>query len=323
MGFPRVVGRGMNIWNGIESFPDGERAVVGTIGNYDGVHLGHQTILGRVIEQARSLDAPSLLITFSPHPLSVVAPDRNPKRLQNRGQKLESLRRTGLSDVLILEFTPELAALDGEHFFDQLLSDRVHFAALYVGENFRFGRQRTGDLDLLRRIGDRHGFDVHGVAPVVGNGDVISSTAIRRALAEGDVTRAARMLGRPYVVAGEVGRGDGRGQSLDCPTANVEVDNEVLPRPGVYVTETRVIAGRFASVTNIGVRPTFGGEQVTIETHLLGFQEDIYHERIEVRFLDRLRDEVRFDDASGLADQMARDRAAALAFFQNRPLGAP
>jgi riboflavin kinase/FMN adenylyltransferase len=313
----------MNIWNGIEAYPDGEPAVVGTIGNYDGVHLGHRSILRRVVEQAHALDAPSLLITFSPHPLSVVAPDRKPKRLQNRGQKLESLRRTGLSDLLILEFTPALAELNGERFFDQLLADRVRFASLYVGENFRFGRGREGTMELLRRIGSRHGFEVHGVAPVVGNGDVISSTAIRRALAEGDVTRAARMLGRPYLVEGEVTRGDGRGRSLDCPTANVEVANEVLPQPGVYVTETRVIAGRFPSVTNVGVRPTFGGEQVTVETHLLGFSDDIYHERIEVRFLERLRDEMRFEDAAALADQMARDRAAAVAFFQNRPLGTP
>jgi riboflavin kinase/FMN adenylyltransferase len=276
-----------------------------------------------VVVEARARGAASLLITFSPHPLSVVAPDRKPKQLQNRGQKLETLRRSGLSDVLILDFNAELAALDGEQFFGQLLADRVAFLSIHVGENFRFGNGRAGDLTLMREIGSHHGFEVHGVAPVVANGHVISSTAIRRALADGDVALTRRMLGRPYVVSGEVVRGDGRGRSLDCPTANVGLHNEVLPQPGVYVTETMVIAGRFPSVTNVGVRPTFGGQSATVETHLLEFNDDLYHERIEVHFLERLRDEVEFDDAAMLADQMARDRAAAVAFFQNQPLGKP
>jgi riboflavin kinase/FMN adenylyltransferase len=313
----------MNIWNGIDSYPADAPAAVATIGNYDGVHLGHGSILRRVLEQARSLGAPSLVITFAPHPLSVIAPERKPKQLQNRGQKLESLRQSGLSDVLILDFTADLAQLDGEAFFGQLLADRVRFAAVHVGENFAFGHDRRGNLKLLAEIGARCGFEVHGVAPVKGNGQVISSTAIRRALADGDVTLARRMLGRPYVVAGEVVRGDARGRSLSCPTANVELHNEVLPRPGVYVTETMVIAGRFASVTNVGERPTFGGTGITLETHLLDFSDDLYGERIEVHFLARLRDETRFDDAAGLADQMARDRAAAVSFFQNQPLGTP
>jgi riboflavin kinase/FMN adenylyltransferase len=313
----------MNIWNGIDSYPDDARAAVGTIGNYDGVHLGHQAILRHVVVEARARGAVSLLITFSPHPLSVIAPDRKPKQLQNRGQKLEALRQAGFSDVLILDFNAELAALDGEQFFGQLLAGRVPFLSIHVGENFRFGNRREGDLTLLREIGARHGFEVHGVEPVKANGHVISSTAIRRALADGDVGLSRRMLGRPHVVSGEVVHGDGRGRSLDCPTANVELDNEVLPRSGVYVTETMVIAGRFPSVTNVGVRPTFGGEGVTVETHLLGFSDDLYHERIEVHFLERLRDEVEFDDAAALAEQMARDRAAAVAFFQNQPLGKP
>lgn len=313
----------MNIWNGLDSYPEDAPPAVCTIGNYDGVHLGHQAILQRVTDEARSLGVPSLLITFSPHPLSVVAPERRPKRLQNRGQKLESLRRTGLSDVLILKFDAEMARLDGKQFFGQLLADRVRLRSVHVGDNFRFGHRREGDLELLRAIGAGHGFDVHVVPPVVRNGETISSTAIRQALAEGDVARARRMLGRPHVVAGEVIRGDGRGRSLGCPTANIELYNEVLPRAGVYVTETMVIAGRFASVTNVGVRPTFGGESVRVETHLLDFADDLYEERIEVHFLERLRDEMRFDDAEGLAGQLARDRAAALAYFQNQPLRVP
>ena len=146
---------------------------------------------------------------------------------------------------------------------------------------------------------------------------------IRTALSVGDVVLAQRMLGRPYAIAGEVIHGDGRGRTLDCPTANIESENDVMVRPGVYVTETMVIAGRFPSVTNVGVRPTFDGRSLTVETHLLGFSEDLYHESIEVHFLERLRDEVRFDDSSALADQLARDRAAADAYFQNQSLGTP
>ncbi len=313
----------MNVWNGIGSYPADAHAAVATIGNYDGVHLGHRAILRRVIDQAHAEGAPSLLITFSPHPLSVVAPDHDLELLQNRGQKLESLRQTGLSDVLIIEFDAHVAELSGEEFFARILADRLRFSAIHVGENFRFGHRREGNLALLRRIGARLGFEVHGVPAVQIDGGVISSTAIRAALAAGDVVAARRMLGRPYVVAGEVVRGDGRGRSLGCPTANLAPDNQVLPRPGVYVTETMVIAGRFPSVTNVGLRPTFGGDTLTVETHLLEFGEDLYHERLEVHFLDRLRDEQRFESASALANQIARDCAAAVAYFHNLPLGTP
>ena len=310
----------MNVWNGIESHPVNAGSIVATIGNYDGVHLGHQAILHGVVEDARARGARSFLITFDPHPVAVVAPQRGQQLLQTRGQKLESLQATGLTDTLILKFNTELAALTGEQFFDQLLGERVALSALHVGENFRFGQGRRGDLELLRRIGSRRGFEVHGVAPVLAEGQVISSTAIRRALAAGDVKHACNMLGRPYAVVGEVVPGAGRGRSLNCPTANLELENEVQAKSGVYVTEARVIATRFPSVSNVGVRPTFDGDTTTVETHLLDFHEDLYRERLELRFLERLRDEIRFDSAEDLADQLSRDRAAATAFFQHQPI---
>jgi riboflavin kinase/FMN adenylyltransferase len=309
----------MNIWNGIECYPHDAGHVVATIGNYDGVHLGHRAILDRVVQTARARGLRSLLVSFSPHPLAVIAPERRPRLLQTRGQKLESLQQLGLSDLLILEFTPELAALTAQEFFDRILD--VAFTAVVVGDNFRFGHRRHGDLELLRRIGHARGFEVHGVPPLRADGAVISSSAIREALDAGDVERAARWLGRPYAVAGEVVHGDGRGRELGCPTANLELENEVVPARGVYVTETLALAGRFPSVTNVGVRPTFGGEALTVETHLLGFDDDLYHERVGLRFLARLRDERRFPGSAALADQIARDRAAAEAYFQNRPFG--
>jgi riboflavin kinase/FMN adenylyltransferase len=215
-----------------------------------------------------------------------------------------------------------LAGLDGEQFFGGLLADRVPLAAIHVGENFGFGKGRRGNGALLREIGARRGFEVHEVPPVEIDGRTISSTAVRAALALGDVASARRMLGRSHVVAGEVVRGDGRGRELHCPTANLELENEVLPKNGVYVTETMVLASRFPSVTNIGVRPTFGGKTVKVESHLLGYQADLYHERMEVHFFERLRDEMQFEGPTALADQLARDRAAATSYFENQPLGA-
>ena len=312
----------MNIWNGIGAYPEEARRVVASIGNYDGVHLGHQAILRLVVDDARRRGLPAMLITFDPHPASVLAPERRPRLLQTRRQKLDRLQDTGLTDLLLLEFNEDLAALSGEQFFDGLLSPRLSVATIHVGENFRFGRARAGDLDLLRRIGVRLGFDVNGVAPVLLDETTISSSAIRTAIAEGNVELACKMLGRPFSILGEVIRGDGRGHSLQCPTANLEYDNELVPRPGVYVTESVVLASRCPSLTNVGYRPTVGGAALTVETHILDFEEEIYGERLEVRFLAHLRDEVRFDDLSDLADQLARDRAAAESYFQHQRLRA-
>jgi riboflavin kinase/FMN adenylyltransferase len=316
----------MNVWNGIGSYPQGRGPVVASIGNYDGVHLGHQSILRNVVGEARRTGKHSLLISFEPHPMTVVAPERRPQLLQNRGQKLESLEATGLDAVLLLDFTPAVAALSGEAFFAELLADRVEFASIHVGWNFRFGHQRSGDHELLGRIGDERGFGVTAVAPIAIDGRTVSSSAIREAVATGDVACARRMLGRPFTLQGEIIRGRGVGAELDFPTANLSVNNELLPSNGVYITETLVQASRFPSVTNVGVRPTFGGKTVSVEAHLLEFDGDLYNERVELRFLDRIRDEISFDGPIELADQIARDRAAAESFFRNlqiRPDSAP
>jgi len=312
----------MRIWNGIDRYLDGPSHVVASVGNYDGVHLGHREILRRIVEDAQRRDLASLLITFDPHPAVVVAPDRRPRHLQTRRQKLDSLAATGLTDLLVLGFTPELAALDGEAFFASVLEPRIRFAAIHVGDNFRFGRERSGDVETLIRIGKRLGFEVEGVPAVVIDGKTVSSTAIRRAVEAGKVEEARRMLGRPFAALGEVVPGEGRGAELQFPTANVAVENEMIPAAGVYVTETVALASRFPSVTNVGTRPTFGGKELTIESHLLDFDGDLYTERVEIRFLARIRDEMRFASAVELGDQIARDRAAAEGYFENMQLGA-
>jgi riboflavin kinase/FMN adenylyltransferase len=192
--------------------------------------------------------------------------------------------------------------------------------ALLVGSDFRFGQGRRGDVAQARRIGQREGFVVHEVPPVTVAGRTVSSSAIREAVAAGDAALAWHMLGRPFAVSGEVVEGSGRATGMQFPTANLRVENELLPRRGVYVTETVALAARHPSITNVGVRPTFGGDQLIVETHLLDFEGDLYGERVEVRFLARVRDEMRFASAFELADQIARDRAAALSYFQNLPL---
>ncbi len=309
----------MRIWNGVATYPDAD-PVVASIGNYDGVHLGHQAILERVIDAAQAKGSRSLLITFAPHPLEVVAPERRPRLLHNRRQKLERLEQTGLTDLLLIDFTEEMAALSGEQFFEQVLADRVRFSEIHVGESFRFGRDRSGDVSVLSEIGTRRGFAVQGIPAVQVDGTTVSSTAIRRALLAGNVETARKMLGNPYSVAGEVVHGDGRGRSIQFPTANIELENELVPAAGVYITETSALASRFASVTNVGVRPTFGGDHLIVETHLLDFDEDLYDERLKVRFLARLRKEAQFANVGELADQIARDCAAAQAFFDNQRL---
>ncbi len=306
----------MIVWYGIERFPAGAPPVVATIGNYDGVHLGHRAILASVVSSARGLGARSLLITFEPHPLAVVAPSRRPKLLQTRRQKLDSLEDAGLDGVLVLRFDRGLAALTGAQFFESFLRGHVSPRAIHVGDSFRFGHDRAGDVSLLRRLGGELGFEVVGVPPVIVDDEVVSSSAIRRAVEQGEVERARRMLGRPFALTGEVVGGEGRGRTLDFPTANLDVENEMVPLRGVYVTEALVLSSRFGSVTNVGVRPTFGGDALVVETHLIDFDDDLYGERIEIRFLARLRDERRFAGPAELADQIARDRAAATAYFE-------
>jgi riboflavin kinase/FMN adenylyltransferase len=301
----------------MESLPGDMPPVVASIGKCDGVHLGHQEILRRVVAEAREATRPALLISFDPHPTAVVAPDRMPRLIQTRRQKLDCLEQTGLTDFLILAFDERMATLDGESFFREILSSKLTFASLFVGPDFRFGRDRAGDLTLLREIGGRDGFEVHEVEPVVLDGEVVSSSAIRKAVESGDVERARKMLGRPFALSGEIVEGTGRGRELLFPTANLRVENELLPLSGVYVTETVALAGRHPSITNVGVRPTFSGRELTVESHLLEFDDDLYTERVEVRFLARVRDEMRFESPLELADQIARDRAAAMSFFQN------
>jgi riboflavin kinase/FMN adenylyltransferase len=303
------------VWHGLERCPPGTPAAL-ALGNFDGVHLGHQAVLDQVRTAARAGSARAVLVTFEPHPAEVLAPERRPRLLQTRRQKLAALEEAGVDAVLVLPFDLALAALSAEEFLERLCT-ALRVRSIHVGTGFRFGRGRQGDVALLRTIGARRGFSVEEVPPVERDGERVSSSRIREAVQAGGVELARRLLGRPYALEGRVVRGEGRGAALAFPTANLAVENELPPLRGVYVTETVALALRWPSVTNVGVRPTFGGSRLTVESHLIDYGGDLYGERVEARFLARLRDERRFADAASLADQIARDRAAAVAWFQS------
>jgi riboflavin kinase/FMN adenylyltransferase len=305
----------MQVFKGIETYT-GKQPVVATIGNYDGVHLGHLAILQQVVEEASRRQTPSLLITFRPHPMSIVAPSRELRLLQTSDQQIANLELTGLDRVLLVEFTPQLAQLDGRQFFCQFLMDRINFASIHVGPDFRFGHKREGDQQLLERLGAEHDFEVHGVPAFLADDQTVSSSTIRKLVLGGDVARATRLLGRPFELTGAVIRGDDRGNSLKFPTANLAVENGIIPSTGVYVTQTSSSSGNHQSITNVGYRPTFDGRGLRVETHVLDFNGNLYDTRISVRFLERIRDEVRFSSAGELTAQITSDRTFALDYFK-------
>lgn len=306
----------MEIYHGLERVPDRMDAAVATIGNYDGIHLGHRAVLDTVRDDAKRVGGPSLVITFDPHPVAVVRPEAAPALLCTRRQKIDRLTELGLDAVLFLAFDEATAALDGREWLERELLPDLPLKAVHVGANFRFGRGRRGDLHLLRAVGADAGFEVVGHPAVEADGEPISSSRIRTAVREGRVADAARWLGRAFALDGTVVRGAGRGRELEFPTANLDVHNELLPARGVYVTETRALGRRWPSITNVGVRPTFDGRATVVETHCLDAEIDLYDERLEVAFLENLRAERRFPDAGALVAQIRADRDAALAWFR-------
>jgi riboflavin kinase / FMN adenylyltransferase len=285
-----------------------------TVGNFDGVHRGHQALVSAVVRAARAAGGTALALTFDPHPSRVLSPDRAPAALMTLEQKAEVLGSLGLDQVVALAFTAETAAAPPEEFAREVLHDVLGARTVVVGSNFRFGRGRAGDLALLQELGGSLGFRVEGVAPVLHEGAPISSTRIREALARGAVGAAAELLGRAYFVDGVVGRGDGRGRTLGIPTANLEPVNEILPGRGVYVGQATVGGGCWGAVVNVGKRPTFGGTRTTLEAHLLGFDGDLYGRPLRLGFRERLREERTFPGPEALVAQIREDveRARAL-----------
>jgi riboflavin kinase/FMN adenylyltransferase len=294
-----------------------KRGSVLAIGNFDGIHLGHQAILRAVEQRAIETGCVATALTFDPSPRRVLKPEAAPQRVSSNVQRMDWFGVVGLESAVVMPFTLELARLSPQDFVDQILVRDLQVRAVLVGENFHFGHRQAGDVKLLRELGMRLGFDVVVIPPVTYRGEIVSSTLIRNAIADGDVSYAARLLGRPFVLTGEVVKGAGIGRRFTFPTLNLVPEQEMLPAQGVYVTRTRLDGESKTrrSVTNIGIRPTFNGSGVTVETHLLNFSEEISPKRIEVHFWKRLRTEKKFSGPDELRAQIAKDIANADRFF--------
>jgi riboflavin kinase/FMN adenylyltransferase len=289
-----------------------------TIGNFDGVHAGHQHIMRGVTQMARDHGWKHAVLTFEPHPAKLVAPSRAPKLLTTLDQRCELMEAQGIEHILILPFTPDVAKLTPEEFVQQILVDKLRTRAVLVGDNFRFGNRAAGDASVLKELGAKYGFVTEVVGAVSIRGQIVSSTGIRRRVESGGVSKVCRMLGRSYSLEGRVVHGHGIGAKRTVPTLNLETGAEVLPATGVYITRTHDLSEKrqWPSITNIGYRPTFGGNDLSIETFLLSPLEGATPDEIKVEFLRRVRDERKFETPEALKAQILRDVGSAQAYFR-------
>lgn len=307
----------MRRWYGLDEVPrDWGRSVV-TIGVFDGVHRGHQKVIGRAAELAAELGLPCVVITFDPHPDEVVRPGSHPPLLSSSARRPELLAEVGADAIMVVPFTLELSRMGPDEFVQSVLVDRLHAARVIVGEDFRFGHRAKGDVALLRELGEKYDFIAEGV-PLVADGDTISSTAIRARLAEGAVEDAAHLLGRPHRVEGVVVRGHQRGRALGFPTANVEsLSHTAIPADGVYAgflvcDSERYPDSRWPAAISVGTNPTFEGVTRTVEAYALDRDDlDLYGEHVAVDFAGRIRGMVKFDSVEDLIAEMRRDVARA------------
>jgi len=293
------------------------RPTVLTLGVFDGLHLGHQLIMKTVAERAREVGSVPTVITFDPHPRAVLHPESAPPLLQTFDQKIEAFGVLGIEQTIIVRFTQEFASIRAADFLRNVVMERLQAKEVYLGKGFAFGHNREGNIELLKKLGSELGFVAGEVPEVRLRGRRVSSSKIRELLASGNVNLARRMLGRPYGVEGRVERGDERGHKLGFPTANLHPQNRVIPKNGVYVTGTLIEGQWRRSVTNIGLRPTFGqATEPSVETYVMNWDGDLYGDVIRVRFLYRLRDERKFSGIDELKTQIQRDVARANSYFE-------
>jgi len=298
------------------------RPTVLTLGVFDGLHLGHQRIMQTVVERAKAVNAVPTAITFDPHPRAVLHPETAPPLLQTLDQRLANFAVLGIEQAIVISFDREFAAQPAENFLNEIVLDRLHAKEVYLGKGFAFGKNRGGNIELLRKMSSELGFYADEVPEVRLRGQRISSSKIRHLLAEGRVNLARRMLGRPYGVEGVIIRGNRRGHTIGFPTANLKPHNRVIPRFGVYATATLVDGKWRRSITNIGVRPTFETQtEPSIESYLFDFDGDLYGDVLRVRFLHRIRDERKFNGIDELKSQIEKDSKRALNYFHYQGVG--
>lgn len=295
----------------VRVFPDdaapGWALPIAALGNFDGVHRGHQSLFEHVRHRAGERGGTPVAMIFNPHPSQVLRPDKAPALMMTLDQKVAAFERAGLGGCAIVRFTKELSRWEPEVFVERVLIEWLKVSEVWVGENFLFGRDRTGTFTLLRALGEDRGFRTEKIDPVLYKDFVVSSSRVRRLIVEGRVDEAAALLGHPYVIEGTVIRGDGRGRQLGVPTANLETPNALLPSNGIYVTQAQVAGVWHPSVTSVGVRPTIGDGRFTVETFLLDGSHDLYGAPLRLAFVKYLREERKFDDLAALTRQMRAD----------------
>ncbi len=308
----------MKIFHGTEN-ANILRPTVLTLGVFDGLHLGHQKIMETVVSRAEIVDAVPTAVTFDPHPRAVLYPENSPPLLQTLDQRLANFEVLGIEQSIIIRFNNKFANQDAEKFLREIIHERLQAKEVYLGHGFAFGKNRGGNIELLRKMSDELGFFADEVAEVKLRGQRISSSKIRQLLKDGKVNLARRMLGRPYGVEGVIIRGDRRGHTIGFPTANLKPKNRVIPKYGVYATATLIDGKWKKSITNVGIRPTFeGGKEPSIETYIFDFDGDLYGDVLRVRFLHRIRDERKFAGIEELKNQIEKDTRTANNYFSRK-----
>ena len=307
----------MQIFHKLEDVPAGFGPSLVSVGNFDGVHRAHTHVLGEIVRRARSSGAKGVAVTFEPHPSRILPPDSGLKLVTPAPEKLRLLEATGIDAVLMLPFGRDLSLMTARQFAERILKKKLHAREVHEGYNFRFGHKAAGDVNLLAQLGEEMGFDVKVYSEERLRGEPVSSSQIRKLIGEGRVSRARHLLARPFCILGAPGRGRGLGSKYTVPTINMARYEELVPKDGVYITWTRVGTECFDSVTNVGNRPTFGADSFAIETHLLNFHpiELTPESEVEICFLNRVRDEIKFPSVEALREQIARDVKKARRYF--------
>src|SRR5712671_571768 len=299
----------MQTFDHLEAVPSNFGPTLVSVGNFDGVHRAHRFVLGEIVKRAKALGAKSMAVTFEPHPTRILRPDANLKLLTPLPEKLRLLAATGVDAVLLLPFSHDLSLMTPHQFAHDILKEHLRACEVHEGYNFHFGHKAAGNIHMLRDLGREMGFEVHDYPEMRLRGEPVSSSHIRKLLSEGRVSRARHLLARPFSILSTAGRGRGYGAKYTVPTINLAHYEELVPKDGVYVTRTRVGDECFDSATNVGNRPTFGSDSFAIESHLLNFHtlELSRDTEVEVHFLDRLRDEIKFPSVEALKEQIGRD----------------
>jgi len=307
----------MQIFHKLDDLPADFGPTLISVGNFDGVHRAHSHVLREIVERAHPAKARAVAVTFEPHPARILRPDSGLKLLTPTAEKLHLLEQTGVDAVLLLPFGRDLSLMTPRQFAERILKKRLHAREVHEGYNFRFGHKASGDVNLLSEFGREMGFDVRVYPEMTLRGEPVSSSHIRKLLSEGRVSRARHLLARPFCILSTPGRGRGYGSKYTVPTINLARYEELVPKDGVYISCTRVGTETFESVTNVGNRPTFGADSFAVESHLLNFHpiELTPETEVEICFLDRLRDEIKFPSVEALREQIAHDVRKARRYF--------